>query len=398
MPDRTGGMDRREFLARAGAYAVAAGSLSAQTRAMSEYPVEVLAPEHVRTKDAATGADLLFVTSGPARDLNLYFHERSFLADESVLLFTSEREQGGLMGYLFATGELMRFHSPEGPLTGATAAKLHPSFYALRGKQVLELTPRVDLSSDVGRAPSRALLRERLICTLDPHVSPVTSLNENSNGRLLSVGVRLAEGDVGIVVIAIRDGVARLVCRMKEFGGHVQWSRSSPHHLSFAGRQERIMVVDVRHGEPRPAYHAAPKELVTHEHWWVRDQIVFCGGYREGESHVKLLDTHTGDVRIIGAGAWWPEGTPAQLAKWNWWHPAGDEQGRWVAADNWHGDIVVFDGHTTRMHLVTQGHRTYGHGDHPHVGWDRKGRRLVFTSHLRGNVDVCVASLDGVVD
>ncbi|MGC8666820.1 MAG: hypothetical protein ACP5VE_01720 [Chthonomonadales bacterium] len=390
-------MSRRQFLARAGTYAVAVGAMGDQTAMQEEYLVDVSAPEHVRMQDPATGAQLLFVTSGPSRDLNLYFHERSFLADESILLFTSDRERGGLMGYLFATGELARFHTPRGPLAGATAAKLRPSFYALRGREVLELTPRVEPSADPARIASRVWLGERLITTLEAAVAPVTSLNENSSGRLLSVGVRLAEGDVGIVVVGIRDGHARLVCRMKEFGGHVQWSRSSPHHLSFAGRRERIMVLDVRHGEPRAAYHGAPGELVTHEHWWVRDQMLFCGGYREGESHVKLLDTHTGDVRILGAGAWWPEGTPAQLAKWNWWHPAGDEQGRWAAADNWHGDIVVFDAHTTRMHLVTQGHRTYGHGDHPHVGWDRKGRRLVFASHLRGNVDVCVASLNGVV-
>lgn len=69
------------------------------------YPIEVFPPERQRRKDPVTGADLLFITTHPARDLNLSFHERSFLAGECMVLFISEREQGGWMGYLFATGE-----------------------------------------------------------------------------------------------------------------------------------------------------------------------------------------------------------------------------------------------------------------------------------------------------
>jgi hypothetical protein len=43
--------------------------------------------------------------------------------------------------------------------------------------------------------------------------------------------------------------------------------------------------------------------------------------------------------------------------------------------------------------LLTAGHRTYGKGEHPHVGWDRAGRQVVFTSHLLGSPDVCVATV-----
>lgn len=48
---------------------------------------------------------------------------------------------------------------------------------------------------------------------------------------------------------------------------------------------------------------------------------------------------------------------------------------------------------TTRRYLLTAGHRTYGHGEHPHVGWDRQGERVVFTSNRLGNADVCVATI-----
>ncbi|MCC6489202.1 MAG: hypothetical protein IT364_17005, partial [Candidatus Hydrogenedentes bacterium] len=65
----------------------------------------------------------------------------------------------------------------------------------------------------------------------------------------------------------------------------------------------------------------------------------------------------------------------------------------WVVADNWHGDITVFEAKTTRPHIVTSGHRTYGSGDHPHVGWDRLSKQVIFASHMQGNPDVCVATI-----
>jgi hypothetical protein len=54
---------------------------------------------------------------------------------------------------------------------------------------------------------------------------------------------------------------------------------------------------------------------------------------------------------------------------------------------------MLFEGKTTRAHLLTTGHRTYGKGQHPHVGWDRKGEKVVFSSHLLGNLNVCVATI-----
>ncbi|MBM3493038.1 MAG: hypothetical protein FJX72_01755 [Armatimonadetes bacterium] len=359
------------------------------------FALDVLPSERRIVKDAVTGAELAFVTTDPEVDNNLYFHERSFLADDSLVLFTSRRKAGGLMGCLLVTGELIRFSTDEGGLHGATAARRGNRVFALRGRSVVEWTISIRASSDAMRAPSKVEAVERIVCTLPAGMSPATSLNENSDGRLLSLGVVFADGAPGVVTIGVRTGRVRHVCRVPEgsFHGHVQFSRTNPNLLSYAGSPNRLMVVDIRGGAPRAVYSELTGELVTHECWWVRDQIVFCGGHRRGESHVKCLDLRTGEARIVGAGSWWPGGTDSELAKWNWWHPCALDSGRWVAADNWHGDIVIFDGLSTRMHLVTQGHRTYGGGDHPHVSWDRSGTRLVFTSHRLGGSDVCVATI-----
>jgi oligogalacturonide lyase len=383
-------MWRQSLWLTAAVLAVAGAACAAET----SYPLPVLPAEHKMMKDPVTGADLIFVTTNPAEDHNLYFHERSWLADSSLLLFTSSRPDGGLMGYLFATGELVRITTPKGGVGGATAARDRNSVFALRGREVLELALKIEPSRDPAKTPSKVTATERVICSIPDGMSANTALNENADGTLLSLGVNQAAG-VGIIVVNVKTGQVRLVCRLPggAYAGHLQFSHTSPNLISYAGVPERLMIVDVNEGKPRAIHPQVKGETVTHECWWVNDQLTYCGGYVEGQSHVNVINIFTGEVRIIGAGSWSPEATPAELARWNWWHASGHDSGRWVAADNWHGDIALFDGKTARIYRLTLNHRTYGHGTHPEVGWDRRGERVVFTSHMLGNPDVCVATI-----
>ncbi|MDW8310911.1 MAG: hypothetical protein RMK20_16185, partial [Verrucomicrobiales bacterium] len=394
---------------------------------LTTYPLEVLPPEHERATDPQTGTELLFLTTHPAEDVNLYFHEFSWLEDESVILFTSTRTNGGLMGYVTATGELIRLHTPRGGLGAATAAARGNAVFALRGRDLVELRLRLELSDAPARRPSRVTAIERIVCTLREG-APATALNPSCDGKYVAFGATgFPDKHRGptIFKVHLKTGRVTEVCRLPDppgFGGHVQWSRTNPHLLSFAGGRgagrdiagptpasagptdyvrrghQRLWVVDVREGVPHNVYQAEEGELVTHEMWWVRDQLLFCGGKTPQPSqavlsHVKALDIYSGEVRIVGAGAWWPNAAPAEAARLNWWHAAGSADGHWVAADNWHGDIMLFEGKTTRPRLLTTNHRTYGRGEHPHVGWDRKGQKVIFASHRRGNLDVCVATI-----
>jgi oligogalacturonide lyase len=366
--------------------------------APTTYPLAVLPPEHKSLKDPITGAELLFVTTNPARDHNLYFHQRSWLADESLLLFTSDRPRGGLMGYLCATGELVRLTTPQGGLSGATAARDRNSVFAVRGRDVVELALKIEPSADPLTAPSTVIAGERVILTAPEGMVVHGGLTENSDGTLLGLDVRWPNGEQGVAVVNIATGELRDVCRLN-FAGHLQFSRTNPNLMSVAGLQDRLVVIDLAQGgRPRSIHHQVQGEWATHECWWINDSLTFCGGYRDKESHLKVINAHTGEVRIVGAGAWvpWRGSGDDVLNRWNWWHAAGHESGRWIVADNWYGDIVLFDGHTTQMRRLTLGHRTYGGGEHPHPGWDRSGQRVVFTSQMLGGVDVCVATIPQV--
>jgi len=363
------------------------------------YSLRVWPREDCAQTDPETGAELRFLTRGEDKDTNLYFHQRSWLADSSLIFFFSSRASGGLMAYIVETGELVAVTAADGSkLRHPTAAKYRHSVFALAGDRVLEVQLAIEVQAAGDNRHAQVTARER---HLDTVKGINVYLNESCDGRYLAAGGSSLEGatKAGLVLIDIQSGRWERLCDVPEgvaYHGHVQWSVTNPNWLSFAGAPNRLWVVDIRDRRPWCPYPQQQDELVTHESWWANDQLVFCGGVHPKpteDSHVKVIDLRAGTVRIVGEGSWWPGATPAQIAKRNWWHAAGSEDGRWIAADNWHGDIMLFDGKTSRPHLLTTGHRTYGQGEHPEVGWDRRGEQVVFGSHKLGGVTVCVATI-----
>ncbi len=361
-----------------------------------EYPLSVSPREDSFQKDPETGADLLFLTNAKSKDTHLYFHQRSWLADSSLIFFNSSREQGGLMGYVVASGELARITAANGaPVRNATAAVNRSSVLVMSGERVLEIQIAITVQGAAGGKHARVTARERELCTV-PGIDH--TFNESCDGRYIAAG-QVTPAATNVVLIELESGKWERLCAVPgevTYRWHVQWSTTNPHWLSFAGEPWRLWVVDIRDRKPWCPYHELPGELVTHESWWAGDQLVFCGavhGIPMEQSHVKVMDLHSGVVRIIGAGSYWPGAEPKDLARRNWWHASGSPDGRWIAADNWHGDIMLFDGKTSRPHLLTTNHRTYGGGEHPEVGWDRRGERVVFGSHKIGGMTVCVATI-----
>lgn len=249
-------------------------------------------------------------------------------------------------------------------------------------------------------------VKETKLCDYPEGAVPIHGLNENSDGSLLSYAY-ISNELYHIAVVKIVTGKSEVICQLNYQIQHVQFSWNRPDLLSFARSygsdtaplestdplHARIWFVNVKTKTPVPAFYQVPGELVTHECWWVNDQITFIGGHRKEEGHVKVLDLKTNETRVIGAGSWLENVEPKDLAKVNWWHASGSPDGRWIVADNWHGIISVFDGKNTRMSLLTTGHRVYGSGAHPHAGWDLYGKSVEFTSNKLGNPDVCIGKI-----
>jgi len=355
------------------------------------YPLRVLPPEHRRLTDPVTGLELTFCTTGPNRDRVLYFHQRAWLADDSLLLFESFRPEPVLMGYLPATGEQVEIGAG---LWGTVAAKEGNRLFTARGQELVEMTVEVEPGP-----PSRVTVRERPLATLPAGAVLQTLLQENADGTLLGFGVRWErQNRRGVVIVNTMSGEWQEVGEIDFASSHVLFSRTSPHLMSFNGKPGRLWLVDCREGKPWRLYEEAPGEYATHENWWNDDRLLFLSGRVDVEGAVKVVDSRTGTVRIIGQGAWEPYPPPGgddTMNRWYWWEASGSEDGRWVAADNWYGDVVVWDARTLHFHRLTLGHRHYRGAvqEQPSVGWDRSSRRLTFTSQMIGGAHPCLITL-----
>lgn len=381
-------------------------SLFATTVFSQTWNCEILPPEHKIETDPQSSAKIIFATTNPAQDWNLYFHDRCFLGNNQLLLFNSNRfGRTEIMAYLLETGELIRLNSPQAEPAGSPlASRKGDRLYVTRQASIFEW------KLIISRHPKTSVqITEKKLADYPAGMGKRSGLAENSDASLLAFAYR-NETENYIAVYDFAASAVRVVAKIDFNLDHLQFHRDRPDILSICRyyenstdcapkdptlpRHARIWFLNIHIGVPLPAFYQVPGELATHECWWVNDQITFIGGHHhEGDredGHAKVLDLKTGEIRIIGAGAWWDEGTAVQLAAVNWWHASGSPDGKWVAADNWHGILALFNARTTEKKILTTGHRIYGSGLHLHAGWDLTGKMVEFTSNKLGNPDVCI--------
>ena len=368
---------------------------------------ELLPPEHKVEVDDHSGATIIFATTHPASDTNFYFHDRCFLWDNRLMLFNSDRfGRTEIMGYLLDTGELVRLNKAEDAAAGgAVVSRKGDRIYVGRQGGIYEWKLSVSMQ------PKTAVsIAERKLTDIPEGAHLTSSADENCDGSLLAYSYEI-DGADHIAFYDFSTGEVEPAAQLAFEMNHLQFHWNRPDLLSVSRgygsdvapvdpdvpRHARIWFMNLDTRVPTPAFYQVPGEIATHECWWVNDQITFIGGHHHvgdrEEGHVKVLNLKTGEIRIIGAGAWMDEATAVELARVNWWHAAGSPDGKWVAADNWHGIIALFNAKTTERKTLATGHRTYGGGQHPHVGWDLTGKQVEFTSNKRGNPDVCIAEI-----
>jgi len=363
----------------------------------SQWNCEVFPPEHEIAEDTTSGAKIVFATTSASKDVNFYFDLNCWSADLSLLAFYSDRTgRNELFGYLPETGELVRLQPPDQtPAGNATVDYQTHDLYCVKNNIAYQWHLTIELAQKADEK-SRVSIREREISAAPQGTSFFMGFTESGDGRSLSAGLLYSNSEQqDIISIDIISGEIKTLFTGKRLS-HVQFNKYNVNLLRYSDSPHRMWYIDVRQpGVSHKLHLQEPGELVTHEDWWVNDQMTFCGAYRKEESHVKVIDLATQTTRIIGAGSWWPDKSPRELAEYNWWHASGSKDGRWVAADNWWGHIAIMDGRTAHLRLLTKNHRPYGDVriEHPHVGWAPDSKSVEFTSHKKGNADVCIAYL-----
>lgn len=349
--------------------------------------------------DQDSGAKLIFVTTDTSRDNNLYFDWNCWFQDLSMMTFVSWRTgREELFGYLPKTGELVRLNPGNGAdiISQAIVDYKTHDIYARTDNAIYQWHVQIFYSDDSLKV-SNIQVKERIVASAPAGSEFFSALSQSADRQYISATILDEINQTqSIIAVNIQTGeiTTLLEWDLTHYFSHVQFSKYNPNLLRFSHFPHRIWMVDTRNpGEAIKIHLQEEGELVTHEDWWVNDQLTFCGGYRIEQSHLKIVDIHTNKTRILGGGSWLPDRTPFELSQFNWWHASGSWDGKWVAADNWHGHIAIVDERTSHLRLLTQNHRTYGGGDHPHVGWAPDSKSVEFTSHKRGNPDVCIAYL-----
>ena len=365
----------------------------------NSWECNVFPAEHEISQDEDSGAKIVFATTNQSKDLNLYFDLNCWTADLSMLVFTSDRTgRNELFGYLPKTGELVQLQEPDKSLAeNATVDYKTSDIYVVRENIAYQWHITITYAEN-DQQRSQVMIDERQIAPAPDGCRFFMGFTQRADNHELSAGLSYTNSDKqDIVSIDITSGKIKTLYTGKGIS-HVQFNKYNNNYLRFSDYPHRMWYIDMRQpGTAHKLHLQEPGELVTHEDWWVNDQMTFCGAYRKEESHVKVIDLATQTTRIIGAGSWWPDKSPVELSHYNWWHASGSRDGRWVAADNWHGDIAIIDSRTSHLRILTRNHRTYGDVgvEHPHVGWAPDSKSVEFTSHKRGNADVCIVYLPG---
>jgi len=360
---------------------------------------EIYPAEHEIATDPETGTKLLFVTTDTSRDNNLYFDWNCWFRDQSMMTFISWRTgQAELFGYLTKTGELLRLDPQNQTKIAALATVDFTShdIYVRSENSIYQWHVHFEYSDDSSKV-MQARVEERTIVTVPEGTVLFSALSQSADRKYLSATMRNdKDQSQSIISVDIQTGeiITLLTWDLAHDFSHVQFSRYNPDLLRFSHSPHRMWYIDrEKPGKAHKLHRQESGELVTHEDWWVNDQMTFCGAYRNEHSHLKIIDLKTQKVRILGGGAWLPNKSPFELSQFNWWHASGSMDGRWIAADNWHGHIAIVDERTSHLRLLTKNHRIYGGGDHPHVGWSPDSKSVEFTSLIKGNADVCIAYL-----
>ena len=369
-----------------------------------EWDAKVYPAEHEITTDTTSGAKLIYITTNSSKDNNLYFDYNCWFKDLSAMFFTSDRNGSNeLFAYVPKTGELICV-SPKKQNNNywlATVDFETHDVYVRNAEYIYAWNIAIHFNNDSSKVLN-VRVKERIITAAPEGVEFSSGLTQSADLKSLSTLISNNNDPdrKDILSVSILTGKFEKLMSFQTDTAitHVQFSKYNPNLLRYSRDVprnigiQRMWIIDIRTpGESKKIHFQEPLESVTHEDWWVNDQLTFCSGYRDNQYHVKVIDIHNQDARILGAGSWWNEATAKELAEYNWWHASGSRDGKWVAADNWHGHIAIIDGQTSHLRLLTKNHRTYGKGDHPHVGWAPDSKSVEFTSSAKGNSDVCIA-------
>ncbi len=314
-------------------------------------------------KDPKSGLDIVEVDPPGSATTNLYYHFSNFTADDKSIIFASTVDGSAqVFRYEVATGKTVAVTS--GPDVGAAGAGPHPKdpklVYYPRGRSIEEVNLVTGKVRRIGELPQP---------TIGGPGQPTFSHDLKS---LALVRQRdEANWEVGLMEIA--TGAWRTVATVGFRVGHVQHHPTEPmiFYVWETGgyAPQRTWVVNDDGTANRPFYYTADqkqwvtplKEWVTHESW-----IPQTGGM------TMIMDK----VGIVIAD----KTEKGRLLPGHYWHVRAREDGRFLVADDFDGNVWLIEAATDNRRLLASGLRQSVRAVHAHASFDHSGRYVMFNT------------------
>jgi hypothetical protein len=327
-------------------------------------------------RDPKSGLEVVEIAPPGAGTSNLYYHFSNFTADDSNIIFGAAGADGQPQVYRheLATGKTHVVTSGAG--VAASNACPHPNNARLvlypRGRAVEEIDIYTGKVRRIGELP-------------EPSIGGLGQPTFSHDMKSIA-GVRkrdAANWEVGLMDLA--TGVWRAVASVGFQVGHVQHHPSEPliFYVWETGgyAPQRTWIVNADGMANRPFYYTTEKqkwvtplkEWMTHESWVPR----------------------TGDMTLImdkvGIVIADKTGQGKRLLQGNYWHVRASEDGRYLLADDFDGNLFLIETATDNRRLIASGLRDAVRAVHAHASFDRSGKRALFNT---GRTRQTVAYID----
>lgn len=333
-------------------------------------------------RDPKSGLEIVEIAPPGTGTTNLYYHFSNFTADDSNIIFGAAGADGQAQVYRYevATGKTQVVTSGAG--VAASNACPHPKNARLllypRGRAVEEIDIFTGKVRRIGELP-------------EPSIGGPGQPTFSHDMKSIA-GVRkrdAANWEVGLMDLA--TGAWRTVASVGFQVGHVQHHPSEPliFYVWETGgyAPQRTWVVNADGTANRPFYYTTDrqkwvtplKEWMTHESWVPR----------------------TGDMTLImdkvGIVIADRSGQGKRLLPGNYWHVRASEDGRYLLADDFDGNLFLIETATDSRRLIASGLRDTVRAVHAHASFDRSGKRVLFntgrTRQTVGYIDLEKAGL-----
>lgn len=312
-------------------------------------------------EDLETGVRVWELTKPGSVADNLYFHFSNFTADNTQLIFVSDRT-GSRQLYRseVTTGRITQITDDPGiNASSACPDPLNPRrVYCLRGAEILALDIFDFTSRAVGTIPK-------------PYVGGFQQPTVDGEGRWMALGKQRDESNWEIGLMRIETGEYKTVLTQGFRVTHVQMSPKDSviFYVWETGgyAPQRTWVVNTDGSGNRPFYaRTSPtnwftplKEWVTHEAWIA------------GTGEMTMINDKLG-VMIVDV-----MGNSRLVLEGNYWHVAARPDGRCLVMDDAQGRLWLARPDKGDRRLLTSGIRDTVRV-HGHPSFDRRGRYVQF--------------------